>query len=323
MIRFWVLAVVPPVVVAVVLTASPVRAVGPAAAALFEDGRRLLGEGKIGAACARFAESFAIEASSGTLLNLALCHEKLGKTATAWSEYQSASRLAREQGREDRAAVADANAAALEPRLSRLTPVPAKVVPGLVITTEAGTFAEGSFGVAIPVDPGVHELKASAPGYRSWTAIVTVHEPEQQTLNIPELVAMPSLTVVAAPVPATEVLVEAQQPPRYGAARVEQYLVAGGGFLVLGGVAAWVAAYAKFESTKAVCNSPARCSPSAYSDSVSTITTLRGVAVGSWIAGGFLLGASGVLYALRWQRGSPMAVAIDPVNHGLALLAAF
>ena len=323
MIGARVLATLASTVVAVAMMAAPARAVGPAAEALFEDGRRLLGEGKIGQACAQFAKSYAMEASSGTLLNLAHCHEKLGKTATAWSEYQAASRLARQQGREDRAAVADGNAAALEPRLSRLTPVPANVVPGLVITTEAGVLAEGSFGVAVPIDPGVHELTASAPGYRSWTAIVEVHEPEQKTLEIPALVALPWLKAATGREPAPEALIDAQPAPPYGSSRVEQYLVAGGGFLVVGGVAAWVAAYAKFQGTKALCNAPTRCSLFDYNDGVSTITTLRGVAIGSWIAGSFLLAVSGVHYVLRRRRGGPVMVAFDPVNDGLALLAAF
>ena len=323
MIRPGVLAAVASAVVAVAMTAAPARAVGPAAEALFEDGRRLLGEGKIGQACARFADSYAIEASSGTLLNLAHCHEKLGKTATAWSEYQSASRLAREQGRDDRAAVADTKATALEPRLSRITPVPTKVVPGLVITTEAGTLAEGRFGVAIPVDPGVHEVRASAPGYRSWTAIVEVHEPEQQTLQIPELVSMPSLKIAAASEPASVARVEAPEPLRYGASRVEQYLVAGGGVLVLGSVAAWIGAYTRFDSAKTACRSEAGCSDFDYADSVSTITTLRMIAIDSFIAGGVLLAASGVHYWLRKRRAAPVTVAIDPVNNGLALHTAF
>src|SRR5215471_2500246 len=70
-------------------------AVSPAAEALFQEGRRLLSEGQTDEACARFAGSFAIEASSGTLLNLASCHEKQDKTATAWAEYRAAARLAR------------------------------------------------------------------------------------------------------------------------------------------------------------------------------------------------------------------------------------
>src|SRR5262249_18506399 len=86
-----------------VAVASVAWAVSPAAEAMFQEGKRLLSEGQTAEACARFASSFAIEASSGTLLNLALCHETQGKTATAWAEYRAAARLARSQGRDDRA----------------------------------------------------------------------------------------------------------------------------------------------------------------------------------------------------------------------------
>ena len=89
-------------------------AVSPAAEALFQEGRRLMAAGKTAEACARFAESYTQEASSGTLLNLALCHQKEGKTATAWTEYRNAARLARSQGREDRANAAEEKVAARE-----------------------------------------------------------------------------------------------------------------------------------------------------------------------------------------------------------------
>ena len=61
------------------------QAVSPEARALFDEGRRLMGEGSFTEACARFSESYGREASSGTLLNLALCHEKEGKTAKSYN----------------------------------------------------------------------------------------------------------------------------------------------------------------------------------------------------------------------------------------------
>jgi hypothetical protein len=172
------------------------RAVSPAAEALFLEGRRLLTAGQTDQACARFAESYAAEASSGTLLNLALCHEKQGKLATAWAEYRGATRLARSQGREDRAAVAGAKIAELDRKLSRLTSIPSKPVKGLRIATEDGTLGEGGLGVAVPIDPGLHELTVSAPGYRSWVTTVVIQPGEQRVLEIPELQAEPAPTVV-------------------------------------------------------------------------------------------------------------------------------
>src|SRR5262249_43356511 len=65
-----------------------------AAEALFEEGRRLMSEGKVADACPKFADSQSLDPSPGTLLNLASCYEKMGMTATAWATYREAASLA-------------------------------------------------------------------------------------------------------------------------------------------------------------------------------------------------------------------------------------
>src|SRR4051812_22569154 len=62
---------------------------------LFEEGRVLMQEGVLQQACAKFAESQRVAPACGTLLNLGVCHEKLGQTASAWTNYVDAMRLAR------------------------------------------------------------------------------------------------------------------------------------------------------------------------------------------------------------------------------------
>jgi hypothetical protein len=136
--------------------------------------------GNTAEACARFAESYRLEASSGTLINLALCHEKEGKIATAWAEYRDAARVAQDQGRKDRAAAANDKAAALEPKVPRLTTVAAKPVAGLDVSSEARSLTEGGFGVAVPIDL-LRDLGPAAA--RTWTTTPRSAS-EQRTLEI-------------------------------------------------------------------------------------------------------------------------------------------
>src|SRR5215471_19286696 len=60
------------------------------AEALFRHGRELLDAGKVSEACEKFAASQRADPALGTLLNLAACHEREGRTATAWSEFTDA-----------------------------------------------------------------------------------------------------------------------------------------------------------------------------------------------------------------------------------------
>ena len=53
------------------------------AQSLFEEGRQLMSNGKFAEACPKFESSYKLDPAAGTLLNLAVCHEKVGRTAAA------------------------------------------------------------------------------------------------------------------------------------------------------------------------------------------------------------------------------------------------
>ena len=321
----------PAAILAAILGLAPItaRAVSPAAEALFQEGRRLMAAGKTAEACARFDESYRQDASSGTLLNLALCHETEGKTATAWAEYKTAARLARNQGREDRASAAEEKVTALEPRLARLTLTAATPVPGLTVASEEGLLSEGGLGVAMPIDPGVHDLKATAPGYRPWTASLEIKEAEQRTLEIPTLEEEPKpLPVPAAPLPAAASVSllgrDAGQPPARSAGRssFDLYAAASGGVLLVGGTVLYGIAYAKFDSAKEACNQSPGCSSSEKNDRASTIETLKDLGIGAWIAGGALVMVSGLHHWLG--KPTPLVTAsVDPWNETFSIRAVF
>src|SRR3954465_9465866 len=66
-----------------------------AAEALFNQGRDLMTAGKFVEACPKFEASQQLDPGLGTMLNLAECYEKTGRTASAWAEYREAIPLAR------------------------------------------------------------------------------------------------------------------------------------------------------------------------------------------------------------------------------------
>ncbi len=137
---------------------------------LFDEGKRLMTAGQYAEACPKLEESYRLDPATGTLLNLAACHEKTGKTATAWAEYREAIGAARKDGRSDRVTFATEHAKDLESKLSRLTiAVPADhQVQGLEVRLDGKGLGQGSWGVAVPLDPGQHRVSATAPGKKEW-----------------------------------------------------------------------------------------------------------------------------------------------------------
>jgi hypothetical protein len=175
----------------------PASADSASAEALFREGRALLERGQIDAACEKLEASNALEASAGTLLNLATCREKQGKTATAWAIFVSAEHLAQNQNRPEQAAEATRRASELEARLATLTLVVREPVPGLVVRRAGRVVPAASFGTPLPVDLGAVVIDASASGYEPTRIEVTFGTPaEQRTLEIPKLrkVATPDAT---------------------------------------------------------------------------------------------------------------------------------
>jgi hypothetical protein len=165
-----------------------------AATALFHEARQLMESGDTARACLKFQESQRLDPGGGTLLNLAVCHEKEGKTATAWAEFNAALGLARRDNRAERVELAGTHIASLEPRLSKLSiVVPAgSDLPGLQILRDGTVLGRAAWGSAIPVDPGEHTIEAKAPGRVAWATRSQVGAtPATVTVNIPQLAEAP------------------------------------------------------------------------------------------------------------------------------------
>ena len=139
----------------------------PIAEQLFLEGKALMQQKDYEHACEKLKASYDLDhTATGTLLNLALCHELLGKPATAWVEFRqvAAESAAR---RPDRATLAREHEAKLLPLVSdvRIFVPPDARTAGLSVRLDKDLrIPEASWGTALPVDPGKHTLEATAPG---------------------------------------------------------------------------------------------------------------------------------------------------------------
>jgi hypothetical protein len=148
------------------------------AQSLFDDGRALMEGGHVSEACPRFAESQRLDPGGGTLLNLALCHELEGKTATAWTEFRDALSLALRDDRKDRQALANLHITELAPKLTRLMVlVPAGVaLRDPEVSLDSSRLPVAAWSTAIPVDPGDHRIAVAAKGLPAWETSIATRE---------------------------------------------------------------------------------------------------------------------------------------------------
>ena len=200
----------------------------PGAEWLFREGRTLMKQGDLDAACPKLAESLRFDPAVGTLMNLAECEERQGRTASAWQRWGAAADQLPAGDR--RRATALAKARALEAILPRLTvevgPHPA---PDLLITRDGLPLGRASFGVALPVDPGPHLIVASARDRAPRSYQVALENGHQQVV-VAEPGPPPAPVAVAPPAN----IVHQAAPPERPRGRTAGYALLAGGGLALG-----------------------------------------------------------------------------------------
>jgi len=191
-------AVVACVVVAAPAAAQPSAADKAQADALFRDGRALMNDGKLALACGKFAESQRLDPAPGTLVNLALCHEGDGKTASAWAEFNEV--IERPGDDPARVPFARTHAQALEKQLSRVRIEVDRPAPDEVVAIDGRPHGRDAWGSALPVDPGDHVVEVSAPRKAAWRRVVTVGRgPLTIDVRVPALDDAPAASAPPAP----------------------------------------------------------------------------------------------------------------------------
>ena len=211
--------------VGVTLSLSARAQTNPVAEQLFQEGQKLLAAGQVHEACEKLSASYQLEAGLGTLLNLAVCHEKDGHIASAWGEFREALADAKRDNRQERIDLANERIAAIEPDLPYLTieVPPAARVKGLEVLRNGVPLHVAAWSTELPVDPGEVEIIARAPEYRPKTITVVVQKRGHETLTLPAL----ERALVAPP------------PPEFWTARRKTGALLGGAGVVIAGAGAF------------------------------------------------------------------------------------
>jgi hypothetical protein len=173
---------------AVIAFAAPARA-DSAADALFVEGKKLLADGHAVEACQKLERSHHLAPAIGVRFHLARCHERIGRTYSAWLGYLDVANEAHVKNQTAREKAARGHAAALEPKLSRLViDVETASSAGLVVKRNGLTLDRAEYGIAQPVDPGGITVEATAPGMQRFETVVeVVAGAPPLTVHVPEL----------------------------------------------------------------------------------------------------------------------------------------
>lgn len=160
-------------------------------------------------ACTTARHRYVITPNASSLNDLARCHEERGRTASAWAEYLEAQALAKREKRNDIEIAAKLGAKNLEPKLTKLVITATKALvaatPDLEVRRDNIPMDRGTWGSAVPIDPGEHVVTATAPGKKTWTLKVVVKPgAHTSTVDVPALEADDATaTATAAPVGTT------------------------------------------------------------------------------------------------------------------------
>lgn len=305
-----------------------------AAEVLFDHGLRLMQEGELQEACLKFERSQAIEAGIGTMLYLADCYERIGRTASAWAMFREAASTAKAKGQPDRAEIGAERAKQLEPRLTSLSIRPARPVPDLLVFRNGQLLPSSLYGVAVPVDPGEQHIEARAEGYKPFETTVTL-EGDRKHLNVdlPTLQAVPKSDTLAVQAPSGRGELSAggsttvRPTPSVAYPKVESAsmwsqtlaltlgavgLVGIGAGTYFGARAIWKNNAADARCPDGLCQSDKAYAFDSAARSAAKLSTL------CWIGGAaFVLG--GVVLYFAGPEGQAQSVALRPLPAGLEL----
>jgi hypothetical protein len=219
----------------------------------------------------KFRRVDAVKETANVLYRIASCLDALGRRAEALSAYDSVVRLgAQDPSSVDAVQASRARAGQLEPSVARLSVVlPADAPPETEVRIDDAPVDRFSPGASVPLEPGRHTLRATAPGRAPFETAVQLATGGHVAITVtlqPEAPSAPSPP--GAPMsPPVQPSVQPSAGPPVGA-----WVAFGvGGALAIGSVASFVLRSSNLATLDRDCNgtaSGALSCPSASADEV-------------------------------------------------------
>ena len=249
--------------------------------ALFHEGIKLR-DSNLELACAKFGESLQLNPQAiGTLLNVALCDEKLGRIASALRRFEEARQRAVELRFSEHLKAAEDKIAALTPEVPHLSIRLAEPPPPQTKVVVDDHVIAASALDDVRVDPGEHTVIVSAPGRIAFQKKVSIARRQRIDVEVPAL---------AKPVTSSR--------PMLG-----KLAIAGGGAMLVAGAVLGYVAHLRYEdqftgAPDSPCTESPNARPSCDADGFSAVgrartlgnvgTVVGVVGVAAIAAGGYL-----------------------------------
>jgi hypothetical protein len=291
-----------------------------AATVLFDEAIKDMEAGRLAEACPKLVKSQDLAPSGGTLLALGDCYQRSGRVTSAWLAFREAASRAAAAGKRDAEQGALDRARALERRLPRLTVTPpASPPPGLEIQRDGTVLAPGELGIATPIDPGKHEIRATTPGLKQpWVRVIDASEGMATNVTIPPSLETPPETPPITTDPKPPEDNTTTTPPPSSTQRTLGLVFAGVGAatMVVGGVFGLLAMNDNDDALKN-CRTETKCSQEGL-DLTETATTKANVSTALFIVGGTFLVGGGILFLTAPKTVKGASLQIAPIFTGRA-----
>lgn len=269
---------------------------------LFQEAARRMNAGDYARACPLLEQSQKLEPASGTLLNLGDCYEHLERMPLAYRAFAEARELSISTSRLDRAEVAAARMKRLMPLVHFIQVLPPTRQPeGLSVTLDNEELPASRWSTPLPVEPGVHIIRVSAPGLLAHRGEIAEGPlGTLTTYQIPEL-ARP------VPVRASETSGPKLDGQQIAAISAGSLGVAG---LVVGTVFG-LRSIAKHQQSEDYCGTGPLCQDERGVTRMEEARRAGNVSTAGFIVGGVGLGAAAVLWFVRPFGDPEQRVALE------------